>query len=74
MIVAYGDQVIADHALNLGRKQRITDPRHFTRLAERRDARLEREVAEALSRVLLPAGIEGPEVEKRPLSIYEELL
>jgi hypothetical protein len=66
--------VIADHTRSLGRRQRITDSQHFTRLAERRDARLEREVADALSRVLLPAGIEGPDVEKRPLSIYEELL
>ena len=74
VIVSYGDQVVADHALSVGRRQRITDPRHFSRLAERRDARLAREVSEALSRVLLPDGIEGPEVEKRPLSIYEELL
>lgn len=74
VIVSLGDQVIADHPLHLGRRQRITEPTHFTRLAERRDVRLEREVADALSRVLLPAGIEGPEVEKRPLSIYEELL
>lgn len=74
VIVSFGDQVIADHLLHAGRRERITDPQHFTRLAQRRDERLEREVADALSRVLLPAGIEGPEVEKRPLAIYEELL
>ncbi|MGH7685377.1 MAG: IS21 family transposase [Candidatus Dormibacteria bacterium] len=74
VIVAHDDQVIADHPLAAGRRLRITDPRHFTQLAARRDARLEREVAEALNRVLLPVGIEGPEVQKRPLSIYEELL
>jgi len=74
VIVSHQEQVIADHQLVAGRCQRITDPQHFTRLAQRRDARLEREVNDALSRVLLPVGVEGPEVQKRPLSIYEELL
>ena len=74
VIVALGDQVIAEHLLHSGRRQRITDPQHFTRLAQRRDSRLERDVADALSRVLLPTGIDGPEVERRPLAVYEELL
>jgi transposase len=75
VIISVGDQVLVDHALASGTHQRITDPLHFTALAARRDRRLQLETAHALAR--LPQGtrlLEGPEVEKRSLAVYEALL
>ncbi len=76
VIVSDGDQVLADYPLAEGRCQRVTDPLHFTSLAARRDRRLQLETANALT--ALPSRrtsvLEGPEVEKRSLAVYEALL
>jgi hypothetical protein len=73
VIISSGDQVLADHPLAGGRCQRLTNPVHFQALAARRDRRLQLETARALSTIsqLL---VEGPEVEKRSLAVYEALL
>ncbi|HTE83507.1 MAG TPA: IS21 family transposase, partial [Dehalococcoidia bacterium] len=75
VIISAGDQVLADHRLVEGRCQRVTNPVHFQSLAARRDRRLQLETAKAL--VALPQRsslLEGPEVEKRSLAVYEALL
>jgi hypothetical protein len=72
VIISAGDQVSVDHQLASGPHQRITDPRHFTALAARRDRRLQLETTTALAG--LPhrtSRLEGPEVEKRSLAVYE---
>ncbi len=75
-VISEGDQVLADYPLAAGRCQRITNPIHFRTLAARRDRRLQLEAARLLAQ--LPQQrtslLEGPEVEKRSLAVYEALL
>lgn len=73
VIVADGDQVLADHPLAMGRCQRLTNPIHFQSLAARRDRRLQLETARAFNN-LSQRLLEGPEVEKRSLAVYEALV
>ena len=72
VIISAGDQVLADHPLAVGRCQRLTNPVHFQALAARRDRRLQLETARALS-TLSQRLVDGPEVEKRSLAVYEAL-
>lgn len=74
VVISDGDQVLVDHPLATGHHQRLTDPKHFAALAARRDRRLQLETAQALAR--LPqrrSRLDGPEVEKRSLAVYEAL-
>ena len=74
LLICDRDQVVAEHALAERPYQRQIIRAHFAGLAARRDRRLQLEVEEALaktSRAPLPP---GPEVEKRPLAVYEALL
>ncbi len=73
LLISDRDQVIADHALADKPYQRLVVHAHFQGLAARRDRRLCMEAEEALARTTrLPLPL-GPEVEKRPLSVYEAL-
>lgn len=75
VIVSVGDQVLVDHPLAMSAHQRITDPKHFEAFAARRDRRLQLETAHALAQLPHRIGLlEGPEVEKRSLAVYEALV
>ena len=75
VIISAGDQVLADHRLVEGRCQRVTNPVHFQSLAARRDRRLQLETAKALVGLAPRSSLlDGPEVEKRSLAVYEALL
>jgi transposase len=76
VVISDGDQVLVDHQLATGSCQRVTDPRHFTSLAARRDRRLQLEAAQALAQQprQRTSLLDGPEVEKRSLAVYEALL
>jgi transposase len=74
IIVSHQDQVVAIHPLAQKPKQRVVNPEHFHNLAARRDQQMLRQMQEVLaqSKPHLPS-LSGPQVEKRPLSIYGEL-
>ncbi len=75
LILSAGDQVLVDHPLASGTHQRVTDSMHFTALAARRDRRLQLETTHALGQQpRRPSLLEGPEVEKRSLAVYEAVL
>jgi transposase len=73
VIISDGHQVLVDHPLASRTHQRITDPKHFEAFAARRDRRLQLETAEALTQLPRRSHLEGPEVEKRSLAVYEAL-
>ena len=74
VIISDADQVLVDHPLAAGHHQRLTDPKHFAALAVRRDRRLQLETAQALARLPQRMNrLDGPEVEKRSLTVYEAL-
>jgi len=74
VIISAGDQGLVDHPLATGSHQRLTDPSHFDALAARRDRRLQLETAQALARwPPRMSRLDGPEVEKRSLAVYEAL-
>jgi transposase len=74
LVISYQDQIVATHPLAQKPRQRVVNPDHFRNLAAGRDRRLQWEMEQALaqSKARFPA-LSGPQVEKRPLSIYEEL-
>jgi hypothetical protein len=73
LLICDRDQVVADHPLAEKPYERQVIRAHFEGLAARRDRRLQQEAKESLAKVTkLPLPI-GPEVEKRPLSVYEGL-
>ena len=75
VIISAGDVLLVDHPLAGGPHQRVTDPLHFTMLAARRDRRLQLETSQALGQhARRPSLLEGPEVEKRSLAVYEALI
>ena len=73
LLICDCDQVIADHALADRPYQRLVIHAHFQGLAARRDRRLCMEAEEALARTTRLPLLVGPEVEKRPRSVYEAL-
>lgn len=73
LLICDRDEVVAVHPLADKPYQRQVIRSHFEALAMRRDLRLQLEVEEALARApRLPMPV-GPEVEKRPLAVYEGL-
>jgi hypothetical protein len=73
LLICDRDEVVAVHPLAEKPYQRQVIRSHFEALSTRRDLRLQLEVEEALARApRLPMPV-GPEVEKRPLSVYEGL-
>jgi hypothetical protein len=73
LLICDRDQVVADHPLAARTYERRVIRAHFEGLSARRDRRLRQEAEESLAKVTrLPLPI-GPEVEKRPLSVYEGL-
>lgn len=74
LVIAEQDQVIAVHQLAERPYQRRVIHAHFQDLKARRDRRLHQEAEEVFSRLLQERPVlAGPEVEKRSLSVYEEL-
>jgi hypothetical protein len=74
LIISDQDQVLAEHPLAEQRYERKVIHAHFQALKARRDRRLQVESEAAFAR--LPSRTSpllGPEVEKRALSVYEEL-
>lgn len=74
LLICDGDQVLAEHPLAAGPYQRQVIRSHFEGLAARRDHRLQWEAESALAQAGRMAVPLGPEVERRPLSVYEGLL
>lgn len=73
LLVCDRDQVLAEHPLAECPYERRVIRAHFDGLAARRDRRLRQEAEAALTTLTrLPLPV-GPEVEKRPLSVYEGL-
>lgn len=73
VIISDGHQVLVDHPIATRTHQRLTDPKHFEAFAARRDRRLQLETAEALTQLPRRNHLDGPEVEKRSLAVYEAL-
>jgi transposase len=74
LVISEQDQVLAEHPLAEQRYERKVIHAHFQALKARRDRRLQMEAEAAFAR--LPSRgplLLGPEVEKRALSVYEEL-
>jgi len=74
LVISDQDQVLAEHPLAERPYERKVIRAHFESLAARRDQRLHREAQLAMARASahLPV-LQGPEVERRPLSVYEGL-
>lgn len=71
LLICDRDEVLATHELAERPYERKVIRAHFEGLAARRDRRLQMEVEQALAKVArLPLPV-GPEVEKRPLWVYE---
>ena len=73
LLVFDRDQKVADHPLAERRYQRQVTRAHFQGLAARRDRRLRQEAEDAIAKVTRLPLLDGPVVEKRPLSAYENL-
>jgi len=73
-VVQDEDQVLAEHPLAERPYERKVIRAHFESMAARRDQRLHREAQLAMVRASahLPV-LQGPEVQRRPLSVYEGL-
>jgi transposase len=73
LLVFDRDQKVADHPLAERPYQRQITRSHFQGLAARRDRRLHQEAEDAIAKVTKLPLLDGPVVEKRPLSVYENL-
>lgn len=73
LLICDRDRVLAEHSLAERPYQRQVVRAHFEGLAARRDRRLRLDAEEALAKVTRLQLPSGPEVEKRPLSVYEGL-
>ncbi len=74
LVISEQDQVLAEHPLAEQRYQRKVIHAHFQALKARRDRRLQMEAEAAFARLPSRGPLRlGPEVEKRALSVYEEL-
>jgi transposase len=73
LLVFDRDQLVADHALAERPYERRVIRAHFQELAARRDRRLRQDAEQALAKVTELPFLDGPVVEKRPLSAYEGL-
>jgi len=74
LVISDQDQVLAEHPLAERPYERKVIRAHFESMAARRDQRLHREAQLAMARASahLPV-LQGPEVQRRPLSVYEGL-
>ncbi len=73
LVISDQDRVLARHPLADRPYQRLVDPEHFRNLKARRDRRLQMQAEEAFALTLRQPLPVGPEVERRPLSVYEAL-